>query len=94
MTSFGNWSIELRELEPWPVHHDQMNGAAVQYTARLSWIANMNDNWTRRRWVQTLLASVPGISLARFAAAQEPEPAPARNPSAPSSSSTRTRAKR
>lgn len=35
MTSFGNWSIELRELEPWPVHHDQMNDPAVQYTARL-----------------------------------------------------------
>jgi uncharacterized protein YcbK (DUF882 family) len=40
----------------------------------------MNDNWTRRRWVQSLLASFPGFIVARFAAAQESAPAPAPKP--------------
>jgi hypothetical protein len=35
MTAFEGWSIELRELEPWPETQDQRKDPTVQYTARL-----------------------------------------------------------
>lgn len=40
----------------------------------------MNEHWTRRRWLRTLLASGVGIPFVRLASAQDVAPAPAEAP--------------